>query len=79
MAMLVDDANSTLDFVPAGATTDMYLITGTNLAGTTLHLSDYCTGLGDDPATSPDVETTCVKLGCSYTFTTDGKVTQTTP
>jgi len=80
MALLVDDADSTLDSVPVGAVTDMSLITGTNLAAETLLLSDYCTGLGDDPATpDPAIETTCVKLGCSYTFTTDGHVTQTTP
>ena len=81
MALLVDDADSTLDDVAGGASiTDMSLIKGSNLAGTTLVLSDYCTGLGDDPATpDPAIETTCVKLGCSYAFTTDGHVTQTTP
>jgi len=74
MAMLVDDANSKLDDVAGGAAvTDMALIKGTNLAGEPLLLSNYCTGLGDDPATPPpDIETTCVKLGCSYIFTTDG-------
>jgi len=73
MAMLVDDADSTLDTAPttaATATTDMHAITGTDLASATLYLSDYCTGLGDDPATVP-VETTCVKLGCSYWFEPD--------
>jgi len=79
MALLVDDADSALDFVPATAVTDMSLITGTNLAGTTLLLSDYVTGLGDDPITPLVTETTCVKLGCSYLFTVDGHVTQTTP
>jgi prepilin-type N-terminal cleavage/methylation domain-containing protein len=77
MAMLVDDANSTLDTAPTdadSATTDMHAITGTNLAGTTLYLSDYCTGLGDDPAT-PGAETTCVKLGCKYWFEPDLKGT----
>jgi len=78
-AMLIDDANSTLDFVPATATTDMYLITGTDLAANTLYLSDYVTGLGDDPLTPLVTETTCVKLGCSYLFTTSGTVTQTVP
>jgi len=83
MAMLVDDADSTLDVAPtteATATTDMSSITGTNLAGTTLLLSDYCTGLGDDPATGGDPETTCVKLGCKYWFEPDpvtGKPTST--
>jgi len=78
VAMLVDDADSILDSVPAAPTTDMSQITGTNIGGAALYLSDYCAGLGDDPAT-PAVETTCVKLGCSYTFTTDGHITQTTP
>ena len=79
MALLVDDADSKLDDVALGASvTDMWLITGKDLAGTPLRLSDYCTGLGDDPAT-PEPETTCVKLGCSYTFTEDGHVTQTLP
>ena len=77
MALLVDDADSKLD-AAVGPTTDMSTVTGTDLSGATLYLSDYCTGLGDDPAT-PAVETTCVKLGCSYTFTLDGHVTQTTP
>jgi prepilin-type N-terminal cleavage/methylation domain-containing protein len=79
MAMLVDDSNSTLDGGTGVATTDMHSVTGSNLAGTTLYLSDYCTGLGDDPATPDTTETTCVKLGCSYTFTSDGHVTQTLP
>jgi prepilin-type N-terminal cleavage/methylation domain-containing protein len=80
MAMLVDDSNSTLDGGTGVATTNMHDITATNLAGTTLYLSDYCTGLGDDPATPPPaIETTCVKLGCKYTFTPDGHVTQTLP
>jgi type IV pilus assembly protein PilA len=73
MAMLVDDADSTLDVAPTTeetATTNMYEITGTDLASQPLYLSDYCTGLGDDPATE-DVETTCVKLGCSYWFEPD--------
>ena len=80
MALLVDDADSTLDDVALGASiTDMSQITGSNLAGDPLLLSDYCTGLGDDPATTGTTETTCVKLGCSYAFTVDGHVTQTTP
>ena len=84
MAMLVDDADSTLDVAPttaATATTDMSSITGKDLAGDTLLLSDYCTGLGDDPATGGDPETTCVKLGCRYWFEPDlkGTVHQVVP
>ena len=84
MAMLVDDADSTLDVAPttaATATTDMSSITGKDLAGDTLLLSDYCTGLGDDPATGGDPETTCVKLGCRYWFAPDlkGTVHQVVP
>jgi type IV pilus assembly protein PilA len=82
-ALLVDDADSVLDAVPVGATTDMSTVTGTDLAGDPLVLSDYCTGLAADDPTTPIVETAdppvYVKLGCSYTFTTDGQVTQTLP
>ena len=80
MAMLVDDADSTLDVAPttAGtATTDMHAITGKDLANNTLFLSDYCTGLGDDPATVAP-ETTCVKLGCKYWFEPDPVTTKPT-
>ena len=80
MAMLVDDANSELDDVALGAeVTDMSLIKGKDLAGKELVLSTYCTGLGDDPATTDVTESTCVKLGCKYTFTPEGHVTQTKP
>jgi prepilin-type N-terminal cleavage/methylation domain-containing protein len=82
MAMLVDDADSTLDTV-ATDTTDMSQITGKDIDGTTLVLSDYITGLSTDDPTTPDDENAAtpiyVKLGCKYTFTTDGQVTQTKP
>ena len=79
MAMLVDDADSKLDDVALGEpVTDMSLIKGKDLAGKDLLLSDYCTGLGDDPATNK-IETTCCKTGCSYNFTIDGHVTQVKP
>ena len=85
MAMLVDDADSTLDPDPAlvGPTTNMYLITGTDISGTTLYLSDYCTGLSTDDPTTPDNENAptprYTKLGCHYEFTAAGQVTQTVP
>ena len=84
MAMLVDDADSELDDVAGGvATTNMSLITGTDLAGDTLVLSDYVTGLSTDDPTTPDDEAAAtpiyVKLGCTYEFTAAGEVTQTTP
>ena len=79
MALLIDDADSKLDSVPLDPITNMSLVQGKDLAGTILYLSNYCTGLGDDPATPLETETTCVKLGCSYTFTEDGHVTQFKP
>jgi len=81
MAMMVDSASGQLD-AAVPATTDMATVVAT--APNTppvpgdLALSDYLTGLGDDPATVP-VETTCVKLGCTYEFLIDGTVIQTTP
>lgn len=79
MAMLIDSASGELD-AAVPATSDMATVTATSLDGATLLLSDYITGLGDDPTTpDPDIETTCVKTGCTYAFTVDGTVTQTTP
>jgi len=85
MAMLVDSASGELD-AGVGPTTDMATVKATSPAGVAastpgdLLLSAYLTGLGDDPATpDPVIETTCVKLGCEYTFLIDGAVTQTTP
>ncbi len=80
MAMLVDSGSGQLDGVVA-ATTDMATVLATSPGGAAgdLKLSDYMTGLGDDPATTPAVETTCVKTGCTYAFAIDGTITQTTP
>ncbi len=79
MAMMVDSLTGKLD-AAVGPTSDMSTVLATSLGGTAgdLQLSDYCTGLGDDP-TTPLPETTCVKTGCEYTFTIDGAITQTTP
>ena len=83
MAMLVDDADSTLDGGTGVPTTDMYTITGSDLDGTPLYLSDYCTGLSTDDPLTPDDEAAdfprYTKLGCRYTFAEDGTVTQTVP
>jgi len=83
MAMLVDDSDSTLDTVPAVATTDMSTVTGTNLAGDPLVLRDYITGLSaDDPLTAIEEAVDpppFTKLGCRYFFTVEGHVTQTVP
>lgn len=81
-ALLVEDADSTIDAVPVGPTTNMSAVTGSNLAAETLLLSDYVTGLVVDDPTTTTVETgdaVYVKLGCAYEFTTDGTVTQHLP
>ena len=83
MAMLVDDADSTLDSVPVGATTDMSQVTGSKLDATVILLSEYVTGLAADDVTTALEETAnppvYVKLGCKYIFTTNGQVTQILP
>jgi len=85
-AMLVEDADSTLDSAPvteATATTDMSTITGTDIGGASLVLRDYITGLSaDDPLTT--IEETVdpppyVKTGCKYWFDLQGTVHQVTP
>ena len=76
MAMLADSTTAALTPVTV-ATKDMSTVVTTDT--TPLVLSNYMTGLGDDPDTTPAVETTCVKTGCSYTFAADGAVTQTIP
>jgi len=84
MAMMVDSGSGQLDAAVA-ATTDMSTVLATSPGGAAgdLALSDYLTGLGDDPATGtpavPVIETTCTKTGCSYAFAVDGTVTQTLP
>ena len=75
MAMLTDSTSSELVLVDV-ATKDMSTVKTTDSPA--LVLSDYLTGLGDDPATDLE-ETTCVKTGCSYTFAEDGTVTQELP
>ena len=66
--LLVDDADGTLDTTASG-TEDMSAITGTDSDSNTLYLSAYLTGLTDNSTVS----------GCTYTFISDGTVTQTTP
>ena len=86
MAMMVDSASGELDG-PVAATTDMYIVLATSVAGAAadpptpgdLHLSMYITGLGDDPATPLITESTCVKTGCTYEFFVDGTILQTVP
>jgi type IV pilus assembly protein PilA len=86
MAMLVDDADSTLDTAPiteATATTNMEDITGKDISGTTLLLRDYITGLSADDVTTINVETAdppkYVKTGCKYWFDLKGTVHQVPP
>jgi len=80
MALLVDSKTSllggTTPLITPG-TTDMALVVTTDTVP--LKLSDYLTGLGDDPDTTTLVETTCVKLHCTYWFDTKGTVYQVTP
>ncbi len=66
MAMLADSTTGALSAI--GPTADMDLVLTTD--NTTLKLSDYLTGLDSSGL---------VKSGATYTFTADGKVTQTTP
>ena len=76
LAMLAESSTAQLTAVTT-PTTDMSAVKTTDT--TPLVLTAYMTGLGDDPATSGTPETTCVKSGCSYTFTADGTVAQETP
>ena len=66
MAMLADSTAGELDAASSNVT-DLDLVTADT---TTKLLSSYMTGLDSDGN---------VKTGCSYAFTTDGSVTQTTP
>ena len=69
MALMADSTAGVLDAVGCGvATTDMDTITAD---ATTKVLSSYMTGLNADG--------TIKTVGVTYTFTTDGTVTQTTP
>ena len=65
MAMLADSQAGQLDSAQTDIS-DMSLVTADSGA---LVLSDYLTGL----------DGTSVKSGCTYSFTVDGTVTQTTP
>jgi prepilin-type N-terminal cleavage/methylation domain-containing protein len=85
MAMMADAASGTLlstgdniSIHGGSHVIDMHSVTANNTGGTTLVLSDYITGLGDSPATTA-TENTSPKTGCSYDFTSDGKVTQYGP
>lgn len=71
------DTSAAVADPPTGATATTKMETVTADGGDK-KLSDYLTGLGDDPATEP-VETTSVKLGATYRFGTDGTVLQTPP
>ena len=66
MAMLADSTTGNMTATAGASDLDLVVTTDT----TALILSDYMTGLETDGT---------VKTGCTYTFTTDGKVTQTTP
>jgi prepilin-type N-terminal cleavage/methylation domain-containing protein len=76
IAMMADGDTGQLTAVST-ATADMSTVKTTD--STPLVLSDYLTGLGDDPATSGTTETTAVTLGAKYAFTADGVVTQELP
>jgi len=70
MAMLADSTsgNLTNTGTPSGNVTDMSTVEATDASGTII-LSDYLTGLDD----------TSVRSDCTYSFTADGTVGQTTP
>jgi prepilin-type N-terminal cleavage/methylation domain-containing protein len=72
MAMMADAAINTLTSVgtPAGNVTDMRTVTATSANGTVLLLSNYMTGLNSGLVKQPEV---------SYSFATDGTVTQNHP
>ena len=69
MAMLIDSAKGELD-ADVAATDDMDTVLATKDVAGDLKLSAYITGLDADGK---------VKSGCTYAFTEDGTVTQTTP
>ena len=69
MALMVESASGELD-ADYVTTDDMSTIKATDLVLGDLALSDYLTGLDADNK---------VKSGCTYAFTVDGTVTQTTP
>lgn len=69
IAMLSESALEQLDAAVA-ATADMDDVVATQSAAGDLILSDYLTGLNADGT---------VKSGCTYSFTIEGDITQTTP
>jgi len=73
MAMIADSTDGELD-ADYAATSVMSSI----VCDSGEKLSDYLTGLGDDPTTS-GVETFAITSGCAYAITKDGTVTQTLP
>jgi type IV pilus assembly protein PilA len=71
-AMMADAASNTLATTgtPAGNVTDMHTVTVVTDNGTTLFLDSYMTGLKGTSITQP---------GVSYSFGSDGTVTQNHP
>jgi prepilin-type N-terminal cleavage/methylation domain-containing protein len=72
MAMMADAASGTLTSTgtPAGLVVDMSTVTATTANMTVLVLSSYLTGLNGTVVKTPAI---------SYTFATDGTVTQHSP
>lgn len=71
MALMADTQATSLSGTLTNVS-DLSLVTATGPGGGPFPLSNYVTGLGGTNGTS-------VKTGCTYTFTLDGTVTQTTP
>ena len=69
MAMLADSTSGILTAGTSMNVTDMHDVQATS-GNTTLYLNDYLTGLTANGTT---------KTGCTYSFATDGTVTQYTP
>jgi type IV pilus assembly protein PilA len=70
MAMLADSTSGNVTSAPQTGVTDMNLVTAIGAGPTTLHLSDYLTGLNGTLIKAANV---------SYDFTPTGSVTQTHP
>ena len=70
MAMMADGTSGNVTSAPQLGVTDMNLVTSTGTGGTTLHLSDYLTGLNG---------TSIKSVGVNYDFTAVGTVTQHHP
>jgi type IV pilus assembly protein PilA len=84
MAMIADSISGNLTAVGTGSgvagvyVVDMHSVQATKVGGT-IYLNDYLTGLGDSPSTPATTENCSPKSGCSYTFLSDGTVTQYPP